>query len=77
MARRPVAADVVHRALGERPLPYVYLPFDADGFAAPVTLVARTAAGPAPLVPAMRAHVAAVDPGLPVMDVHDSCCPAR
>jgi putative ABC transport system permease protein len=62
-----VAANVVHRGLGERPEPYIYLPLDADAFAAPVTVVVRTASNPAPLLPVVEAHIRAADRALPLM----------
>jgi len=32
-----VAADAIHRAVGERPEPYVYVPFDQAALAQPLT----------------------------------------
>jgi predicted permease len=61
-----VAADVLHRGLGERPEPYVYLPLDRDAFTAPVTIVVRTAADPRPLMPAVSEQVRTMDPSLPI-----------
>jgi hypothetical protein len=61
-----VAADVRHRGLTERPEPYVYVPLDGDAFAAPVTIVARTAGDPAPFIPAVSAQVRAMDASMPI-----------
>jgi putative ABC transport system permease protein len=61
-----VAADIIHRAVTERPDPYLYLPFDQAAFGQPVTIVLRTAADPEPLLRAVSDQVRAMDPSLPI-----------
>lgn len=61
-----VAADVLHRGLTERPEPYVYVPIDRDAFAASVTVIARTASDPGPLLPAVSETVRALNASMPI-----------
>jgi predicted permease len=61
-----VAADVVHRAVGERPEPYVYLPFDRDTYAQPLAIVLRTAADAEPLLAGVAEQMRTLDPSLPI-----------
>jgi putative ABC transport system permease protein len=64
-----VAADVLHRGLGEAPEPYLYLPLDDDAFGAPVTLIVRTAGNPGPLLPAAAGIVRSIDAALPIVSL--------
>jgi hypothetical protein len=61
-----VAADIVHRAVGERPEPYIYLPLDQSAFAQPIAIVLRTSGDPAPLLSVVSEQVRAMDPSLPL-----------
>lgn len=61
-----VAGDVVHRSFGERPDAHIYLPLDDEAYGAPVTIVARTAGDPAPLVQAARSTLGALDSAVAV-----------
>ncbi len=61
-----VAADVVHRAVTERPEPYVYLPFDRAAFGQPLTIVLRTDRNPEPLLRLVSEQMRAMDPSLPI-----------
>jgi predicted permease len=61
-----VAADVVHRSVGERPEAYIYLPFDEQAFAQPVAVVVRTVVDPAALAPSVAGQVHDLDRGLPI-----------
>jgi predicted permease len=61
-----VAADVLHRAVGERPEPYVYVPFDQAAFGRPVSIVLRTLTTPEPVLSAVSAQLRALDPSLPI-----------
>ncbi|HLG59699.1 MAG TPA: ADOP family duplicated permease [Vicinamibacterales bacterium] len=61
-----VAADVIHRAVTERPEPYVYLPFDQPAFALPVTIVLRTVDDPEPLLRTVSEQMRAMDTSLPI-----------
>lgn len=61
-----VAGDIVHRSLGERPDAHMYLAMDETSYRAPVTIVARTSGDPAPLVPAVRGVIGALDSAVAV-----------
>jgi putative ABC transport system permease protein len=60
-----VVGDVGQMGLGTQPYPEVYLPFSQSRSAAMVLMI-RTAGDPAPLGPAVRRRVAAIDPDLPI-----------
>ena len=65
-----VAADTLHYlALGERPLPYLYLPLDTVSFAERIAIVARTGGPPDVLVRTVRDQIGLVDSQLPVLSV--------
>jgi predicted permease len=61
-----IAADIVHRVVGERPEPYIYVPADEQSFAQPIAVVVRTAGDPRPLRPLVSEQVRALDRGLPI-----------
>ncbi|HEV8581219.1 MAG TPA: ABC transporter permease [Thermoanaerobaculia bacterium] len=56
------------RQLNEEPLPYLYLPFTQDYYAAR-TLHVRTNVRPEELIPSVREAVRSLDPNLPVYDI--------
>lgn len=62
-----VVRDLKVRTLGETPRPYVILPLAQDRFEI-VSLVARTAGDPRPLVEAARRELESLDRTLPVME---------
>ncbi len=62
-----VAADTIHRAVTERPEPYVYLPFERDDYSNPTAVVLRTAGDPEPMLRTISDQVRAMDPNLPIM----------
>lgn len=61
-----VAADVTHRVVGERPEPYVYLPFEQPAYAEPLAIVLRTRGDPQPLLQQASDHIRAMDASLPI-----------
>ena len=61
-----VAADTIHRAIGERPEPYVYLPFEQPGYAERLAIVLRTSGDPQPLLLTVAEQLRAMDPALPI-----------
>lgn len=65
-----VVGDVASQDLREPPGPWVYLPVAQTYLMFPwqpdVTLLARASGDPAPMIPAIRAAVASVNPNLPV-----------
>ncbi|MDT5272320.1 MAG: hypothetical protein QOH49_4506 [Acidobacteriota bacterium] len=64
-----VARDGKYRSLGDRARPYIYRPV-MQSYEPKMTLVVRTsAADPRALAGAMREHLRALDPNLPVADV--------
>jgi macrolide transport system ATP-binding/permease protein len=62
-----VAADAKYTALGEEPLPYVYLPL-LQSYPSAATLYARATDDPAMALAAIRKRVRALDPSLPLTD---------
>jgi predicted permease len=62
-----VAADAKYTALGEEPLPYIYLPL-LQAYPAAATLYARADGDPAAALAALRKRVRALDPSLPLTD---------
>ena len=61
-----VAADTVHRTIGERPEPYVYLPFEQPEYAERLAIVLRTSGDPQPLLRTVSEQLRAMDPSLPI-----------
>jgi predicted permease len=61
-----VAADVIHRVVGERPEPYIYLPYDQTALDQPVAIVLRTTADPQALLPSVAGQIRAMDANLPI-----------
>jgi predicted permease len=61
-----IAADTIHRVLGERPEPYVYLPFEEADYAQPIGIVVRTVGDPQPLLRVVSDQVRDMDPSLPI-----------
>lgn len=64
-----VVRDMRHRDPGVAPSPTYYVPA-ASGVWGSMTLVVRTDADPAALIPSIKAAVASIDPSLPVYAVH-------
>jgi predicted permease len=64
-----VAASIQHGSLVKPPDHYVYLPL-SQSFAWTMDLVVRASSRPAALIPALRAEVRAIDPNLPLYEVH-------
>ncbi len=62
-----VAADAKYTALGEEPLPYVYLPL-LQSYPSAATLYARASGDPATALAAVRKRLRALDPSLPLTD---------
>jgi len=63
-----IAKDVKNRSLSEAPQPFLYLPLLQD-YRSNMILVARTPTEPQQVSKAVRAVVAALDPGMPIFDV--------
>lgn len=63
-----VARDTKVRTLGERPRPYLYLPFQQD-YEPAMSVIARVRGEPAAALPALRREIAALDPDLPIMEL--------
>ena len=61
-----VAADTTHRAIGERPEPYVYLPFEQPDYAERLAIVLRTSGDPQPLLRTVSEQLRAMDSALPI-----------
>jgi hypothetical protein len=61
-----IAADTVHRIVGERPEPYVYLPFESYGYTHPFGIVLRTAGDSEPLLRIVADEMRAMDASLPI-----------
>jgi predicted permease len=64
-----VVASIRHQRLDRAPDLYVYYPLE-QGFTWNLDLVVRSSVEPLSLVPALRREVGAVDPDLPLFDVH-------
>jgi predicted permease len=62
-----VAADAKYTALGEEPLPYVYLPL-LQSYPSSATLYARASGDPDTALAAIRKRLRALDPSLPLTD---------
>jgi putative ABC transport system permease protein len=56
-----------YRDLGERPLPYLFLPL-SQNYTGNVTLVVRSAGDPLAELPAVRKAIEAADPEMPIFD---------
>ena len=69
-----IAEDSILGNLGEEPFPFVYFPFDHDiGFGnllGPAHLLVRTEGDPADVLPAVRDRLRALDPQVPIFDLH-------
>src|SRR5262249_57715397 len=63
-----VAADVKYSRIDEAPRPYFYLPF-FQAYRSSMILYTRSSVPIDRLVEQSRAHVAAIDPELPIMSV--------
>jgi ABC-type antimicrobial peptide transport system permease subunit len=63
-----VAADARYDEATEAARPFLYLPLAQTAFVTRTVLVARTAADPAPLLPALRDEIRRLDPNLPVFE---------
>ena len=63
-----VARDSMYLTLGEEPRPFLYQPL-AQAYTPRVTLLVRSARGPAAAIETVRTAVRALDPGLPVFNV--------
>jgi predicted permease len=64
-----VVADSKVYSLGERPLAFMYFPYEQMDPATSLTLFVRTRRDPLALVEPLRAAVRALDPALPVYDI--------
>ena len=68
-----VVGDVRQDDLGGEPAPGLYVPYQQvsqASFIDAVTFVVRTAGEPRPLAASIRKTIQAVDPNLPVFDIH-------
>jgi predicted permease len=63
-----VVRDSKYVSVGEDPRAFVYRPI-AQAYVSKVTLLAKTTGEPTTMVPAVRAHVRALDPDLPLSNV--------
>lgn len=64
-----VVADSKVYSLGERPIAYMYFPYEQTSHGAALTLFLRTRENPLALVEPLRAEVRALDAGLPLYDI--------
>jgi len=64
-----VVADTKVYSLGERPLAYMYFPYEQTSRGAALTLFLRTRENPLALVAPLRAAVRALDASLPLYDI--------
>lgn len=64
-----VAADTTHRAVTERPEPYVYLPFEQRDYGNPLAVVLRTGTDPDPLLRTVSDRIRAMDSTLPIVQL--------
>jgi predicted permease len=62
-----MVSDGKYRALGEDPLPFLYVPF-AQQYRPAMTLHVRTAGDPRPLTPLLEREVKALAPALPIIN---------
>jgi hypothetical protein len=61
-----VAGEVIHRVVGERREPYIYLPYDQTSFDQPVAILIRTTADPQSLLQPVAEQIRAMDANLPI-----------
>jgi predicted permease len=61
-----IARDTVHRVVGERPEPYLYLPFNPGAYSEPLAIVLRTAGDPGPLLRTVADRMRELDSALPI-----------
>jgi predicted permease len=63
-----VVSDTRINSIEERAQPYFYLPFAQSRFSS-MNLIARTSVDPVQMARQVRAEVAAIDPGVPVLEI--------
>ena len=64
-----VAQDGKYRTIGEKPRPYMYLPFSQNYAREHMTLVVHTSGDPKNLIAPVRSQVQALDKQLPLFDI--------